>query len=254
MDAHKSSSLGLPGAVIIAGAIIAVAIIWTHKPTTVAAPVSPAAAALTDQTDIPPVTAADHIWGNPNAPIKIVEYSDPSCPYCKMFQPVVKQIMDQYGPGGQVAWVYRHFPMDKPGTRSDGGILHPNSGHEAEAFECAASLGGNTVFWNFVNAFYAATPSVTNTSPNGLDQTKIPAIGKSVGLDAVSFSDCIASNQFKDKIEKQYLSGINAGISGTPYSVIMTPSGSKIPLIGYVPYNTVKQAIDTLISGLNGAQ
>jgi protein-disulfide isomerase len=248
----RSSSLTLPGAVIIAGAIVAVAIIWTHKPAS-SAPASPAAA-VESQTDIAPVTAADHIWGNPNAPVKIVEYSDPSCPYCKMFQPVVKQIMDQYGPGGQVAWVYRHFPMDKEGTRSDGGVLHPNAGHEAEAFECAASLGGNTIFWNFVNAFYTATPSVTNTTPNGLDQKKLPDIAKSVGLDPVSFSDCVASNQFKDKIDRQYLDGINAGISGTPYSVIITPSGSKIPLIGYVPYNTVKQAIDTLISGLNGAQ
>ncbi len=241
----------MPGAVIIAGAIIAIAIVWTHKPAV--APTVPSTAQVA-QVDMAPITSADHIWGNPDAPVKIVEYSDPSCPYCKTFQPVVTQIMNTYGPTGQVAWVYRHFPMDKEGTRSDGGILHPNAGHEAQAFECAASLGGNTTFWKFVDAFYAATPSVTNTSPAGLDQKKLPDIAKSVGLNPVSFNDCVASGQFKDKVEKQYLDGINAGVSGTPYSVIITPSGSKIPMIGYVPYATVKQSIDALLSAGAGAQ
>ena len=158
------------------------------------------------------------------------------------------RIMDTYGPGGKVAWIYRSFPMDKPGTREDGGILHPNAGHESQAFECAALLGGNSVFWAYEKKFYETTPSVTSQSPSGLDQKQLPVIAKAVGLDPVAFNDCLASDQFKNKIDQEYLDATNAGISGTPYSILITPTGTKIPIPGYVNYATIKQAIDTLIA------
>jgi protein-disulfide isomerase len=246
----RSSLVTLPGAIIIAGAVIAVAIIWVKRPSV--PPASPAGQqADVAQVNVPAVTSADHILGNPAAPIKIVEYSDPSCPYCKMFNPTMVQIMNDYGPGGKVAWIYRHFPIDKPGTTQDGGILHPNAGHEAEAMECAGSLGGNDKFWAFEKALYAITPSVTPQSPNGLDQKQLPDIAKSVGIDPVAFNECLSSGQFKSKIDQEYTDGINAGISGTPTSFIFTPTNGKIPLIGAQPYGTVKSTIDTLLTETN---
>jgi protein-disulfide isomerase len=250
MDSNQPhSSITLPGAIIIAAALIAIAIIWVKKPVSV--PVAANQAAQVGQladVNMAPVVAADHILGNPNAPVKIVEYSDPSCPYCKMFNVTMEQIMTQYGPDGKVAWVYRSFPLDKPGTRSDGGILHVNAGHEAQALECAAFLGGNDKFWAFEKHFYETTPSVTGDTPNGLDQSKLPQIAKDVGLDPVAFNSCLSSGQFKDKVETQYTDGINAGVSGTPYNVIITPSGSKIPMAGAVSLATMQKTIDTLLS------
>lgn len=244
----KSSFISIPGAIIVAGAIVAIALIYTMKPAGMAVKTT------TDQSDeirdvsLAPITATDHILGDPSAPVKIVEYSDPSCPYCKTFNQTIVRVMDQYGPSGKVAWIYRSFPLDKPGARPDGSALHPNAGHEAQAFECAASLGGNTGFWAFEKAFYETTPSVTSASPDGLDQSKIPDIARSVGLDPVAFNSCLSSGQFKDKVEAQYESGIRAGISGTPYSFILTPSGSKIPLAGATSYQTLKSAIDALLT------
>src|SRR6266704_3569276 len=112
------SAITLPGAIIIAGAIVAIAIIWVKKPAATPSVTSDqmASAGQLAEVNMLPVTAADHILGNPNAPIKIVEYSDPSCPFCKMFNPVMEQVMTQYGPGGKVAWIYRSFPLDKKGT------------------------------------------------------------------------------------------------------------------------------------------
>lgn len=231
-------------AIIIAGALIAIAIIWVKKPATT--PISedrPRA-----EVSLPDVTPADHILGNPQAEIKIVEYSDTSCPFCKTFNETMVKIMNEYGSGGKVAWVYRHFPIDKPGTRSDGGILHPNAGHEAQALECAASLGGNEKFWAYEKRLYDITPSVTATSPNGLDQKLLPEIAEYVGLDKTLFGECLASGQFKDKVEADYVEGVNAGISGTPYSVIMTSSGQDIPILGAQPYETVKSVIEALIA------
>ncbi|MES2215910.1 MAG: DsbA family protein [Patescibacteria group bacterium] len=246
METKSNPLLTLPSAIIIGCAIIAIAIIWTQKPP--AQQNTQAAAANLGQpaVNMLPVTATDHILGNPNAPIKIVEYSDTSCPFCKVFHPTMVKLLDEYGAGGKVAWVYRHFPLDKPDGQ--GHILHPNSGHEAQALECAAKLGGNDKFWAYTNRLYDITPSVTGDTPEGLDQKQLPIIANQIGLNVSSFTDCVESGQFKDKIEKQYLDGINAGVSGTPFVVIITPSGGKIPLVGAQSYATLKSSIDTLLS------
>jgi protein-disulfide isomerase len=246
----RSQLITIPGAIIVAGAIIAIAIVWTTKP----AP-APAAANPSNQPAaiaMAPVTAADHILGNPNAPIKIVEYSDPSCPYCKQFNPTMEQVMSTYGASGKVAWVYRQFPLDKPNP--DGQILHPNSGREAEAFECAASIGGNDKFWAYEKEWYNVFPLQGATDRSASDDSaQLANIAKDVGLDGIAFNDCVSSNQFKAKIDAQYADGINAGVPGTPFNIIITPSGTKIPLTGAsggaASYATLKAILDTLLTG-----
>ncbi|MBU6231028.1 thioredoxin domain-containing protein [Patescibacteria group bacterium] len=240
----KTNILNIPGAIIVAGALVAVAIIWTQRAPTVTAP--QAATLPTSKVDLAPVTAADHILGNPNAPIKIVEFSDPSCPYCKAFNPTMVQIMDEYGPSGNVAWVYRSFPLDKPDA--NGHILHPNAGHESQALECAASLGGNDKFWAYEKELYTVTPSVTAQTPNGLDQSQLPKIAQDVGLDPAAFSACLSSGKFKAKVDASYTQGLNAGVNGTPTSFIITPAGSDIALPGAQPYSTIKNMIDSLLT------
>src|ERR1035437_9099602 len=112
METKSINPFSIPAAIVIAGTIVAIAIIWSKNP----APTVPKTTTQ-DQgvtINLSPVNAGDHILGNPNAPIKIVEYSDPSCPYCKQFNPIMEQVMSDYGAGGKVAWVYRQFPLDKP--------------------------------------------------------------------------------------------------------------------------------------------
>ena len=250
---NKNNFVTMPGAIIIAAAIIAIAIIWVNKPAgttptqSVENAVQPSDQKIADVA-MKPVSSADHIFGDPNAPVKIVEYSDTSCPYCKAFDPIMQQVISAYGPSGQVAWVYRYFPLDKPGTRPDGGILHVNSGHEAQAMECAASLGGNDKFWAFEKKLYETTPGVTGETPNGLDQKQLPVIAKAVGLDEKAFNTCLDSGKFKSVVEADYLDGLNAGVTGTPYSILITPSGSKIPLEGVTSFTTLRKTIDTLLS------
>ncbi|MFA6404887.1 MAG: thioredoxin domain-containing protein [Candidatus Paceibacterota bacterium] len=243
MDQQPHSSfVSIGGAIIIAGALIAIAIIWVKKPIPVVEQKDDTE--INTQVEIRPISSTDHILGNPNAKVKIVEYSDTACPYCKMFNETMVQIMDEYGPKGEVAWIYRHFPLDKPDQT--GYIKHKNAGNEAQALECASSLGGNDKFWQYEKALYNITPSVTSETPEGLDQKLLPEIAKQIGLDAVSFNECMTSGQFKDKVEADYLDGINIGVSGTPYSIVITPSGTQIPLMGAQPYQAIKTAIDTI--------
>lgn len=107
------------------------------------------------KVNIPPITEKDHILGNPNAEIKIVEYSDTECPFCKRFDTTMNDIMKEYQSSGKVAWVYRYFPLDS---------IHPRARHEAEALECANELGGNAKFWEYLTGIFKVTPG-----NNGLD-------------------------------------------------------------------------------------
>lgn len=247
MENNQSGpSISLPGAIIIAGAIIAVAIIWVKKPAAPAPALQQPSLNQPAELNIREITVNDHVLGNPNAPVKIIEYSDPSCPFCKVFNATMTKIMDEYGPVGKVAWVYRHFPLDKP--NENGYVLHKNAGNESQALECAAVVGGNTLFWAFEKNLYAKTPGVSSASPDGLDQSTLPTLAKEVGIDPKAFSDCLSSGRTKDKVNSDYLEGVNSGVTGTPFSVIITPSGSKIPLTGARSYQDVKNAIEALLA------
>ena len=68
----------------------------------------------------------------------------------------MNQIMKKYD--GKVAWVYRHYPIDKPNAR--GQILHPDAGTKAQAAECVASLGGNDAFWKYTDALFNTIPKL----------------------------------------------------------------------------------------------
>ena len=107
----------------------------------------------TTLTNFPAVTDADHIRGDNNAKITIVEYSDYDCPFCHRFHATMQQVMDEYQ--GQVRWVYRDFPLPQ---------LHPNAPKLAEAAECVASQGGEDAFWSFADAYFSAKSEGKNVT------------------------------------------------------------------------------------------
>ena len=94
---------------------------------------------------VKPVTGEDHIRGDVNASVKVIEFSDFECPFCKSFHASMKQVMQSYTKDGKVAWVYRHFPIDQ---------LHSKARKEAQAAECAGELGGNNAFWSFADGLF----------------------------------------------------------------------------------------------------
>lgn len=180
--------------------------------------------------NIAPITAKDHIRGNPNAEVIIVEYSDSECPFCKRFHETMRQVMSEYGANGKVAWVYRHFPLDS---------LHANARGEAVALECANELGGNDAFWKYADRLFEITPS-----NDGLSPTELPKIATFVGLDAAVFSRCTSSGRYDTHVEADVQNAGATGGNGTPWSIIVTKSGKKYPLSGAQPYESVKQAIE----------
>jgi len=95
---------------------------------------------------IPEITLeGDHTRGDLGARIQVVEYSDFECPFCGRFHDTMKQVMSKYEESGDVAWTYRHFPLDQ---------IHPQATPLALASECVADLGGNDKFWEFSDTMF----------------------------------------------------------------------------------------------------
>lgn len=208
MTTEQSKIYYVPAAILLAGFIIAGAIYLTGRENSpsnnnVNQPVKKVSAGISIKT----IDSSDHIKGNPNADVAILEYSDTECPFCKRFHVTMQSIIDQYGKDGKVAWVYRHFPLDS---------IHPKTRKEAEATECANELGGSKGFWDMIDKIYVNTPS-----NNQMDPSLLPIFAKAIGLDQKEFESCLASGKYAAAVEAQYQDGLKAGAQGTPYSLIV---------------------------------
>ena len=231
----RQNNLSIPVAIIIAGVLIAGAVFFSPKgsgnPATANIPQPQTVAGQGgDLKKMTPISKNDHVRGNPDAKVMIVEYSDTECPFCKRFHTTMNQIMDEYGKDGKVAWVYRHFPLDQ---------LHSKARKEAVALECANEQGGNDKFWAYADRLYEITPA-----NNGLDVAELPKIAQYVGLDITKFNTCLASTKYDKHIEEDVQNAVATGGNGTPWSIVVVKSGQKYPLSGAQPYASVKQLIE----------
>lgn len=84
----------------------------------------------------------EHIRGNRNARIALIEYSDFQCPFCQRVHPTYEQVMKEYDT--KIMWVYRHFPLE----------FHPNAMPAAEASECVNALAGQDAFWKYSDSLF----------------------------------------------------------------------------------------------------
>jgi protein-disulfide isomerase len=221
----------VPISIIIAGALIGGGIFLSSR-----APVARSAQngpLPIDVINVASVSADEHLLGSPNAPITIIEFSDSECPYCKQFHVTMKRIMNEYGANGQIAWVYRHYPVASS---------HPLAPKQAEGLECAAELGGNATFWELADAIYLRQGGAP------LDTTELTKLAGTVGLDEDKFSDCVASGKMALRVQEDMEDGDRAGVAGTPHSILITRKGEKVMIKGAQPYDVMKSVIDAALA------
>lgn len=226
----------LPASIVIAALIIGVALVYNAGKQAEPAYNPPVGANEQPQgqgspSNVKPVSAKDHIFGDPNAPVKIVEFSDLECPFCKQFHQTMRSAMTLYE--GKVAWIFRNFPLPQ---------LHPKAPAEAQAAECAAKLGGNDKYWTFIDNVFEVTPS-----NNGLNPAELPKIAQEIGLNTANFNVCLSSDYGKDIIQADTEDAVNSGAQGTPYSVVIAPDGTKSIINGAMSLDQVKSIIDTAL-------
>ncbi len=222
MSEHNTFELSPSLSILIAGVVIAGAIVFVNLH-----PSAPAAAAQpqapTTQTNVHAPSASDHIIGSPSAPLVLIEYSDFQCPFCSIVYPTLKKIVQDSN--GQIAWVYRHFPLES---------IHPNAKPAAVASECIANQLGNGGFWKFASAIFA-------------DQSKMSSqyyeqVAKSLGADVTKFKSCVASPDAAKKVDADSAEAQQNGGQGTPYTILYDKKGQS-GVSGALPYDTFMSVI-----------
>lgn len=213
------SSLTVPLAIIIGGVIVAIAVY-------VSMPKAPATSAGNPAL-VRPVSSTDHILGNPAAKVMIVEYSDFDCDYCKTFNETMHQIIANEGADGDVAWVYRQFPLIE---------IHPNAFSHARAAECVAEVAGNDAFWKFETALFANQPT---------DPKTYGILAKESGLTGDAFATCYAnsSSALDARIMADRQNALEMGALGTPYSIILVTGKPPMVMAGGYSYDAVKELV-----------
>ncbi len=177
----------------------------------------------------------DHIFGNPNAPFSIIEYSDYECSYCKRFHPPVKELIEVFE--GEINWVYRHFPL---------AFHNPAAQKKAEAAECAGELGGNEVFWKFTDALYERGEA----GGKEFDIAQLTPFAIEVGLHRQDFEDCLSSGKFKTRVEEDFNEGTKIGITGTPGNILLNNKSGVVEVVhGAQPLSTLKARVEKLLGG-----
>ena len=134
----------------------------------------------------------DHIRGNPEAAVTLLEYGDFECPYCKHAAPIVEKLLDRV----DLRFVFRHLPLTD---------VHPNAQTAAEAAEAAGAQG---FFWEMHDRLLA--------DENDLVPSVIYRHASDLGLDINRFSEDLRRRHYAARVADDVRSADESGVSGTP--------------------------------------
>jgi protein-disulfide isomerase len=226
----------IPLSIVIAGVAVGLGLYFGTGSTGPAGAVvkndTPEAPVADTSDKIDPVTDADWIKGNVNAPVKIVEYSDFECPFCKRHHETMKPLLEKYG--DKVALVFRQFPLEQ---------LHQKAMPVAIASECVGELGGDTAFWTFTDRYF----EVTLTNDRTDIDTVIPKLAAESGVNIAKFNECFESERTKPAVEADVADAVETGGRGTPWSILIGPDGKTYPINGAQPLSAIEQMIETAL-------
>ncbi len=193
--------------------------------------------------------------GDPNAPVKLTEFSDYQCPYCKQYwQNTEPQIIEAYVNTGKVYYTDRsagNFISDNA-NRANGGN-DTESQDSAMAALCAAD---QNKYWQMHDALF--TNALGEADGISFTPRRLQAIAQSIGLDMNAYNSCFDSHKYLNQVSQDLKDADAAGMQGTPFFVISyVPKGQTQPvtttLDGAQPFSVFQQALDKALAAA-GAQ
>jgi Na+/H+ antiporter NhaA len=135
----------------------------------------------------------DHIRGPHKSPVTVVEYGDFECPYCGRAEPVVRELLADFG---DVRYVWRHLPL------SD---VHPHAQLAAEAAEAAAGQGA---FWEMHDTLF--------DHQDALRPADLIRYASDLGLDTERFARDLRKHAGAGQVAEDVDTADLSGVSGTP--------------------------------------
>jgi len=122
-----------------------------------------------------------------------VEYGDFECPYCGQAEPVIRELLADFG---DLQYVWRHLPLTD---------VHPNAQLAAEAAEAAAAQG---TFWEMHDLLFAHQDALTGKH--------LARYAGELGLSADRFRDEVRQHTHAARVAEDVDSADLSGVSGTP--------------------------------------
>jgi len=135
----------------------------------------------------------DHIRGPEQAPVTLVEYGDLECPYCGQAEPVIRELLSDFG---ELRYVWRHLPLND---------VHPHAQLAAEAAEAAGAQGQ---FWEMHDALLA--------HQSELEVKHLVRYAADLGLDLERFREDLRKRKGSPRIAEDVETAERSGVSGTP--------------------------------------
>lgn len=167
-----------------------------------------------------PITKDDPVWGNPSAPVTIVEISDFECPFCARVEPTLQQIRDTYGKKDlRIVWKNNPLPFHKDSRPA----------HEAAA--AVFALGGSEAFWKFHDQAFKNQKALT--------EENFEKWASEAGVDVAKFKKAVESKKYAAKVDEDIALAKKVGATGTPAFRI-----NGVTVSGAQPFDKFKEVID----------
>lgn len=141
-----------------------------------------------------PVNSTDHIRGNSNAPLELLEYGDFECSDCGHAYPIIKTI--QQALGDDLKFVFRNFPLTQ---------IHQHAVNAAVAAEAAAL---QNKFWEMHD--------IILQNQKHLEFEDLLLYAQKINLDSNQFKNDMQNNALRAKVEADFESGVRSGVNRTP--------------------------------------
>jgi len=171
-----------------------------------------------------PVSPQDPAWGEPDAPVTVVVFTDLQCPFCGRVEPTLDQIRQTYGPK-KVRIVHLHAPLP----------FHEHAYPAALAATTVQALGGSAAFYRFIGLVFQ--------NQRDLSDENLANWAVASGVSAAAFREGLANPRNKDKVEADKALAKRLGVTGTPAFRI-----NGTTLVGAQPYEKFAEVIDQQIA------
>jgi Na+/H+ antiporter NhaA len=146
-----------------------------------------------DDLAVPVDPEIDHVRGPTAARVTLLEYGDLECPYCGQAEPVIRELLTDFG---ELRYVWRHLPLND---------VHPNAQLAAEAAEAAAAQGR---FWEMHDALLS--------HQGALKLRDLLGYAEELGLDVERFREHLRRRKGVSRVAQDVESADLSGVTGTP--------------------------------------
>ena len=179
-----------------------------------------------------PIESVAMAYGDPDAPVTIIEYTDFECPFCARHVAQTKPaILNEMVANGRVYYVMKDFPLDD---------IHPDARRAANAARCAGEQG---FYPEMHDALFANQSQWSGLGEAANDY--FTRIAEELGMDTLSFNECAVSFRYADAIQADWQEGLSLGVNGTPAFFI-----NGYPVSGAQPYELFEYAVELAEAGI----